>query len=412
MNTLRVAFFLAWRQIFRSNKRSVIMIVAVMTLTFLNLVAVSGILIGLIEGASVAYRAKLMGDLMVSPLSNKQVVENSDGIINILKTLQEVKGYSARYIQTGSIESNYKDRDPGKRREIASGNIYGIKASDENKVTGWGNDVIEGSFLNDNDTGKIVVGKNMLARYAQVTQDAERALGDVLIGDKVLVTINGNTNEFVLKGVLNGKTDASRQAYISDTDMKKMMNTDDTRASQISVRVYVPGQENFVKSVLVNNGYLLNQKIQTYDEGEPSFVKDLKKVFSILGSAIGGIGLVVAFITIFIVIYINAITRRKYIGIMKGIGITTQVVELSYVMQSIFYGITGSIIGALIVYLILIPTFLAHPIDFPFSDGIMVAPYYDTFLKFLTLMFATILAGYLPAKSIVRQNTLGAILGR
>jgi ABC-type lipoprotein release transport system permease subunit len=42
----------------------------------------------------------------------------------------------------------------------------------------------------------------------------------------------------------------------------------------------------------------------------------------------------------------------------------------------------------------------------------MVAPAYDTFIKFLTLMFSTILAGYFPARSIVKGNTLDAILGR
>jgi ABC-type lipoprotein release transport system permease subunit len=42
----------------------------------------------------------------------------------------------------------------------------------------------------------------------------------------------------------------------------------------------------------------------------------------------------------------------------------------------------------------------------------MVAPVLDTFYKFLILMISTILAGYLPSKSIIRQNTLAAILGR
>jgi putative ABC transport system permease protein len=412
MNTIRVAFFLAWRQIIRSNKKSVGMIVAVMVLTFLNLVAVSGILVGLIEGSSVAYRAKYIGDLIVSPLENKKVIQDTEQIVNILKTLPEVSAYSVRYIQPGSIESNYNNRDAGKRKEVANGNVLGIKASNETKVTHWDEDILEGNFLEDSDTGKIVVGKNMLARYSQVPQDAERALGDVQIGDKVLVTINGKTNEFTLKGVINGKTDASRQAYISETDMKKLIDGDDIRASAIVVRAAKADQEDYIKSVLVNNDLNIEQKVETYAEGEPSFVKDLKKVFSILGTAIGSIGLVVAFITIFIVIYINAITRRKYIGIMKGIGINPNVIELSYIMQSIFYGISGSFIGALIVYFILIPGFLAHPIDFPFSDGIMVAPYMDTFQKFVVLMIATILAGYLPARSIVKQNTLNAILGR
>lgn len=412
LNTLKVAFFLAWRQIARSNRRSVILVIAVMVFTFLNLVAVSGILVGLIEGSSVAYRAKYIGDLQISPLENKKVIQDTTQIVSVLKNIPEVKAMSVRYINPGSIESNYNKRDPGKRREIANGNIFGIKPSDETKVTKWNEDILEGDFLDDTDTGKIVVGKNMLGRYAIAPQDKERSLGDVEIGDKVLVTINGNVNEFTLKGVINGKTDASRQAYISDTDMKKMIPGDDVRASDIAVRMYKAGDEEYVKQILVNNGFSDNQKVQTYAEGEPSFVKDLKTVFSILGGAIGSVGLIVAAITIFIIIYINALTRRKYIGIMKGIGISPKVIELSYVMQSFFYGIIGSGIGSLIVYLILVPLFAAYPINFPFSDGILVAPVKDTSIKFLILMTATLLAGYLPARSIVKQNTLNAILGR
>lgn len=412
MNKLRLGFFLAWRQLLRGNRRSVVLVIAVMVFTFLNLVAVSGILVGLIEGSSVANRAKFIGDLSISPLATKKVVQDTESIVSILKSLPEIEAFTIRYANAGSIESNFNNRDAGKRREIANGNILGIKASTESKVTKWDEDILEGEFLNDFDTGKIVVGKNLLSRYSQVPQDRDRSLGDVQIGEKVLVNINGNVNEFTLKGVIDGKTEASRQAYISDTDMKKMIIGDDISASSIVVRMKNPGDEIYVKEVLKNNGLTENQKVQTYEEAEPSFVKDLKTVFSILGSAIGSIGLVVASITIFIIIYINALTRRKYIGIMKGIGIHPTVIELSYVIQSLFYGVIGSIIGAFIVYVFLIPLFNAYPINFPFSDGIMVAPIDATLNKFGILMFFTILAGYLPARSIVKQNTLNAILGR
>jgi putative ABC transport system permease protein len=94
MNTIRVAFFLASRQLFRTNIRSVFLVVAVMVFTFLNLVGVSGILVGLIEGASVAFRNKYIGDLLVSPLENKKTIQDSAEIIAVLKTLPEVKSMS------------------------------------------------------------------------------------------------------------------------------------------------------------------------------------------------------------------------------------------------------------------------------------------------------------------------------
>lgn len=412
LNNLRVAFFLAIRQLFRTGKWSSALIVVIMVLIFLNLVAISGILVGLIEGSSVAYRSKFIGDLVVSPLENKKVVTQSDEIVNILKTLPEVEGVSLRFQEGGQVESNYNKRDAGKRREVASMQIVGIDPAAEQKVTKLADDIVEGEFLSNDELGKIVLGKNTLGKYAQVTQDVERSLGDVKIGDIVLVTIAGKTNEFVIKGVLGGKTDVTRQAFINQADLKRIVGKTDERASTINVRANKPGNEAYIKKVLVDNGLNVEQKIQTYDEGEPSFVKDLKKIFVLLGWLVGGVGIVVAAVVIFIIIYINAITKRKFIGIMKGIGIKPSVIQTAYVIQSIFYGVIGSAIGALIVYFILIPALAAHPIDFPFSDGIMVAPYGDTLQKFGILMLATILGGLIPSWLIVRQNTLNAILGR
>jgi ABC-type antimicrobial peptide transport system permease subunit len=127
---------------------------------------------------------------------------------------------------------------------------------------------------------------------------------------------------------------------------------------------------------------------------------------------ISSIGLAVASITIFIVIFINAITRRKFIGILKGIGISGRTIETSYVFQSIFYAVCGSAIGLLILYGFLKPFITAHPINFPFSDGILVAPLLGTMIKVLILVVTTFIAGYIPARMIVRRNTLDSILGR
>lgn len=58
------------------------------------------------------------------------------------------------------------------------------------------------------------------------------------------------------------------------------------------------------------------------------------------------------------------------------------------------------------------PYFDAYPIDFPFSDGILVATVSGTLARAGILFVATIIAGYIPARIVVRQNTLDAILGR
>jgi ABC-type antimicrobial peptide transport system permease subunit len=66
----------------------------------------------------------------------------------------------------------------------------------------------------------------------------------------------------------------------------------------------------------------------------------------------------------------------------------------------------------LIIYGLLAPYIAAHPIDFPFSDGTLVVPAVGTTIRAIILLVATIIAGYIPARMVVKQNTLDAILGR
>ena len=80
--------------------------------------------------------------------------------------------------------------------------------------------------------------------------------------------------------------------------------------------------------------------------------------------------------------------------------------------NAIFYALCGSVVGLVLVYAVLVPFFSAHPIDFPFSDGILVAPVNQTIFRVGLLVLSTVIAGYIPARMIVRKNTLDSILGR
>jgi ABC-type antimicrobial peptide transport system permease subunit len=152
--------------------------------------------------------------------------------------------------------------------------------------------------------------------------------------------------------------------------------------------------------------------VQTFDQAIPNGVAEVRNTFEQIGNGISSIGLVVASITIFIVIFINAVTRRKFIGILKGIGISGEAIEISYMFQSFFYAMIGAGIGLLILYGFLVPYFTAHPIVLPISNAIIVAPVSGTMIRVALLAFATVIAGYIPARMIVRKNTLDSILGR
>src|SRR3989344_2144438 len=108
--SLSLGWFLAYRQVRRSSFATTALIVFVMTLTFLNLIVVRGVLIGLLQGATDNYKQHYSGDIAISPLPKKTYIEQSPVIIDTIKSLPGVKNYTYRYISGGEIEAGYKDR--------------------------------------------------------------------------------------------------------------------------------------------------------------------------------------------------------------------------------------------------------------------------------------------------------------
>lgn len=409
-----VGLFLAKRDLKRANPWTTILIVFVMLLTFLNLVVVSGILVGLIEGSVSADRQYSSGDILVSPFLNKAYIEHTPEAVAIAKTVPGFESLAVRYTGSARVESNYRTTiKAGEIRDGAGASLLGIDPDNEEAFSGIQKFVIEGSFLSHDDADSVVLGKNLLYKYTPIEAPGFQTLKDVSIGSRIKITIGAIEKEYFVKGIIASKVDTFDQSVVMlDSEARKLIGRSDYNANQIAIKL-VPGTDPVaVKQMLVQSGLGDDGRVQTHDEALPKFLKDIQATFAILGNAISSIGLIVAAITIFIVIFVNAITRRRYIGILKGIGIAPRAIAISYMVQSIFYALAGSLIGSIIVFAVLKPLFVAHPINFPFSDGILVATIFGTFLRMAILILATIVAGYIPARIVIKQNTLSAILGR
>ncbi len=416
-NLIKVGFFLAYRQVKRANIWTTLLIVAVMTLTFLNLVVVNGVLVGLIESSLQAFRERGVGDLIITKLNQKNQIERSQDILTVLQNAPQVKIIATRYVGSGNLNADYlkklrSDEVPNK----TPATIVGINPDVEMAMTNLSKYLIEGRYLTNYDTDGILIGANLDYKYTPIDNAAFQTLKNIKAGDKMKVTIGQNSKEVTIIGIIKSKTDQiDSRVFMLDTEAKKLIGRPDANYDEISVKTYPQygdkGVED-VKQTLLNNNFDDNAKIQTWADAQPKFLKDISATFGLLGNMIGSIGLAVASITIFIVIFVNAITRRKFIGILKGIGIAPKVIEISYVFQSIFYAMTGVIIGFLILYGFLVPFINAHPINFPFSDGILYAPVFGTVVRAIILIITTIIAGYIPARMIVKKNTLDSILGR
>jgi len=417
LNIWRVGFFLSYRQIKRANIWTTILIVTVMALTFLNLVVVNGVLVGLIQGSVEAHRTRGTGDIAITKLTQKTEIENTTDILNVLSSLPQVKDVATRYTGSGSINADYRrklrqDETPNR----VAGTIAGIDPLNEDKINGLSRYIVEGSYLQENDTDGIILGATLLYKYTPVESAGFQTLKNIKIGDRLKITVGKNSKEVILRGVIKTKVDTNDfRIFMIESEAKKLIGRNDVNADEIFVKLKDGStltDAAKVQQILFNNNFDSGAKIQTWLEAQPKFLSDLISTFALLGNLIGSIGIAVASITIFIVIFVNAITRRKFIGILKGIGIDPKSIEISYIIQSVFYALTGSVIGFLILYGFLIPFVDAHPINFPFSDGIIYAPLPGTLFRALILLITTVIAGYIPARIIVKKNTLDSILGR
>lgn len=413
-HSLRVGFFLAIRQLRRANIWTNVLIIAVMTLTFLNLVVVSGILVGLIQGAVNTIQTYYTSDVIVSNRLERSYIERTPFIISVIESLPDVVAVTPRYVEGGNVEADYwvtrKNTETGNE---AGTSIVGIDPEAEQKVSGLGDLIIEGTYLTPNDYDQVLVGALLLKKYLNMDSQSFPALDNVEVGTKIRITVDGNVRDVTVKGIIRSKADEiDRRVFFVDRQLRPMIGRADYNADEIAIKLRDGADPAVVRDAILAQGVGEYARVQTAEDAEPKFVKDMKDTFAILGNIISSIGLVVASITIFIVIFINAITRKKYIGILKGIGISGRTIEYSYIFQAIFYAVVGTGLGIAIVYGFLEPYLRAHPIDFTFSDGILVVIPLGTIVRTLVLFISTVISGYIPARIVISGNTLDAILGR
>lgn len=422
---LRVGFFLASRQLKRANKWTTVLIVFIMMLTFMNLVVVNGILVGLLTGSYKQFQQYYSGDVLITPAKKREIIDGSQALISKLENNPDVKSFSPRIVVSGHIQADLIQNTPSKLKPNESGgSIVGIDPNKEELVTNLSTLIIEGEPLRSGEEGFIVIGANRLQQYssfADVDIPGLELLQGVSAGSKVRLTVSTENEkgepikvvkDLIVKGVLKSKVDdVSQKFFMVDTELRKMVKDSELNVREIAVNAQEGREEELLASTRAVVD-LNKVRVQSSIEAIPSFLRDIEATFAIIGNVIGGIALVVASITIFIVIFINAVTKRKYIGILKGIGIKAGVIEFAYVLQALFYGIAGTVIGSVIVFGFLKPYLDKNPLDFPFSDGILDANFEGTLTRVGILLLITLVAGFLPARIIVKKNTLDSILGR
>lgn len=412
-----VGFFLAVRDVKRSNIWTTLLVIFVMSLTFFNMLLMGGLLMGITAGMEETFKDYYSSNIRISPASEKSTIYRTQDIIKSIENLPELKNYSLHYSTQAILEYGYKTKlRQYDLTETASGQLIGIDPKNENQVTQLSSRIIDGEYLLATDVDQVLLGKDLLQQYSSGTPDSgnSNSLVNVKTGSRIRLTVAGVQREVTVKGVISTKNrTVDSRIYMTDLAVRNLTNNPQLNVNEIIISLTRDDYDSQVKEYLLASIPNPDEVIiQTAIEAIPSASADINKTFALLSNIVGVIALIVGAITIFIVIFVNAITRRKYIGILKGIGISTRAIQISYVIQSLLYAASGIFFGSIVIMLYLKPYLNIHPISMPISDGSLAVTYVDLLIKGLILMTTALISGFIPAWLVTRQNTLDAILGR
>lgn len=393
----RVSLFLAYKYLTGGNKGITIFTIFILTLIFLQLVLVSAILGGATNRFNELMIDYQTGNVVIEPKEDTEYISDAHRLMSKINALPEVTGVSARIKGVGKII--YEDRSVG-------ATVIGIDPLDENTVTKVNSAIVDGDFISKLDRGEIVLGREISGGYGALMES--KSLGGIKVGDRVNLSIGSVNREFRVKGIyatLFFLVDYS--AYINKKDMEDILGVQD-EAHEIAINLN-PGEdeEEFRKQLM---GIGINEEIRVWREFA-GIVELLTRTITQIGNILNLIGLLIAFVIIFIVIYINTINKRRQIGVQKAIGIGSNVIVASFVLQAIFYASFGMFLGFFAMQYLITPYTITHPIQLPIGPVILSLSNTEALFRAALLFFATILASFIPAYMVAREDLLELIWG-
>ena len=405
-NDLRVSFFLVFKAITRGNKYTLVLTILVTTLAFINIIFTSSIMNGAISKAYQQAQENYVSNIVILPAVDDKYVNQVQQLKTKINTLPGVVSSSSRYAQSGLIRYD-PDKDNLDVREKAW-NIKSINPGEEVKVTNLQNYMIAGRYLEENDRDQIIMGKEISGGYGASFQIS--SLKGARVGDEVTVAYgNGVKRDYKIKGIYNTYFPlADLSVFVTEKEMESVLGIHN-RASEVLIKTDGSVPERVYIDRLRMMG-IEKEQINVWMDFI-GYISGLTQTFDIIKGIVTTIGLLVAGITIFIVIFIATINRRRQIGILKAIGMKERIIVMSYVFQAAFYASLGIIAGEIIIHAFLIPYFIQYPLPMPIGMVSLVLVRQDMIFGIVSMIVVSMVSGFIPSWMVTRQNIIKAIWG-
>ncbi len=394
-----VGVFLAQRSLSRGNIGTVVMTIFMLALIFVNLIFLTSI----IQGFSVTANQQIIdtttGEILVEPSSGDNYTNHSAQVVHDLDLVAAVQQISPRTNFSAELDFNSKQ---GSYRGIA------VSPEAEAAVTTVAQQLTTGRWLRPNDTNAIVIGKQVAgAPGAELYAYSLKGVG---LNDVVtLKYTNGFKKDYTVVGIYNTNfVQADNRFFISQHEYDTLFPELKNHSSEFALKLASGADvDTTVKAIRQLN---ISDHIRTWRD-TAGLTASFTNSFDIINYIVSFVAIIVAGITIFIVMYVDVINRRKQIGILRAIGISELAIAISYILRALFYAIIGISLGFIIFKLILVPMFITRPLKLPIGNVSLTITNSILYIRASSIIIVSLLGAYIPIARTLHMRIIDAIWG-
>ncbi|HEY9205057.1 MAG TPA: FtsX-like permease family protein [Candidatus Methanoperedens sp.] len=370
------------------NRKTFFFIIIAIAISTANIIIMNGFMYGVTDDFLERTMETSSGHVNIYP-NEKDIYIQGLGIKEQkLDNIDGVVAYSPRITAGGAL--SYKEKSKSVR-------ILALDPSKENRVTELLSKIDSGETLAASDRDGILVSYRLADELK------------IKPGDEVTILFEkGKTRVFTTRGILRtGMAMDTNTAIINfDTAAEELGLSN--KASVMFVKLSDEALSGQYKTRISEE--LEMQKVKEWKQEVESVLSSLdtfKEIFAIINA----VGLFTGAVSVGVILYINILHKRRQIGILKAMGMKDLQVLSVYILEALFLGAAGILIGDVLGYAG--TKYLeAHPFPEPVLGS--MAPRFYVYLLYdasLVTMLTVLFAALYPAFIAGRMNIIKAIWG-
>lgn len=400
---------LAWRNVWRSRTRSLVVMgaVAVGIWALLFLLSFSqGMIESYIESAIENQTSHLQVHHKEFLKDNevKYFIENSDSVLKAFQTYDHIDKATIRTISNGMIATAKGARGV---------NIKGVRPNKEAAVSNLDKKIIEGKYFDDKSRNPIIISQKLAEKL------------NTKLRKKVVLTFQTPNGEpvqssFKVIGIYStGNSQLDQMfVYVRSSDINRLLGVDENAGHEIAVLIKDIEQLGDFTNTLKDASDTTKYAIQPYDEIAPQ----LKLFNEQMSMSTGIMTFIIMFALIFGIIntmLMAVLERTKELGMLMAIGMNKGKVFLTIVFETIMLSVVGAPIGMLMGWLTVAMTHKSGINLSMYQKGLeqfgmsgMVHPSLtpDTYVTVgIAIVITALLASIYPAWKAIRMKPVEAL---